>query len=230
MPSAHLRRVARTPAHRERAALLWYPFRQPDQPGGRHPMAQTDSETLSLIEGLLKEQRTFPPSEEFRRSAIIQDDAVYREAEEDFEGFWARLADEFIEWYRKPEKRLEWDSAALHLVRGRRAERRVQLPRQTRGGGPGRPCRLPRGRRAGLETPAISPTPTCWPRCAGSRTGCGSSESARAIASASTWGWCPSCRSRCSRARGSARPTSSSSAASRRTRSPSGFATPARGS
>ena len=71
-------------------------------------MAQTDSETLSLIEGLLKEQRTFPPTEEFRRSAIIQDDAVYREAEEDFEGFWARLADEFIEWYRKPEKRLEW--------------------------------------------------------------------------------------------------------------------------
>ena len=48
-------------------------------------MAQTDSETLSLIEGLLKEQRTFPPTEEFRRSAIIQDDAVYREAEEDFE-------------------------------------------------------------------------------------------------------------------------------------------------
>jgi hypothetical protein len=70
-------------------------------------MAQTDSETLSLIEGLLKEQRTFPPTEEFRRSAIIQDDAVYRAAEEDFEGFWARLADEFIEWYRKPEKRLD---------------------------------------------------------------------------------------------------------------------------
>ncbi len=67
-------------------------------------MSQTDAETLSLIEGLLKEQRTFPPPEEFRRTAIIQDDAVYREAEADFEGFWARLADEFIEWFRKPDE------------------------------------------------------------------------------------------------------------------------------
>jgi acetyl-CoA synthetase len=71
-------------------------------------MAQTDAETLSLIEGLLKEHRTFPPTEEFRRTAIVQDDAVYREAERDFEGFWVRLADEFIDWYRKPAKGLEW--------------------------------------------------------------------------------------------------------------------------
>ena len=72
-------------------------------------MAQTDAETLSLIEGLLKENRTFPATEEFRRTAIISDDSVYREADEDFEGFWARIADEFIEWFRPPTKRLEWD-------------------------------------------------------------------------------------------------------------------------
>ena len=40
--------------------------------------------------------------------------------------------------------------------------------------------------------------------------------------SRSTWAWSPSCRSRCSRARGSARRTRSSSAASRPTRSPAG--------
>jgi acetyl-CoA synthetase len=72
-------------------------------------MSQTQAETLSLIEGLLKENRTFPPPEEFRRSAIIRDDSVYREAEQDFEGFWTRLATEFIEWFREPTKGLEWD-------------------------------------------------------------------------------------------------------------------------
>ncbi len=72
-------------------------------------MSETEPETLALIEGLLKEHRTFPPSEEFRRAAVIRDDSVYREAEADFEGFWARLADEFLAWLRKPTKRLEWD-------------------------------------------------------------------------------------------------------------------------
>jgi acetyl-CoA synthetase len=69
-------------------------------------MAQTQPET---IEGLLSEQRTFPPTEEFRRTALIRDDAVYQEAEADFEGFWARLADEFVAWYEKPTKRLAWN-------------------------------------------------------------------------------------------------------------------------
>ncbi len=72
-------------------------------------MSQTDAETLSLIEGLLKENRTFPPPDEFRRTAIIQDDSVYREAEADYEAFWARVAEEFVEWFRPPTKRLEWD-------------------------------------------------------------------------------------------------------------------------
>ena len=71
-------------------------------------MSETEPETLALIEGLLKEHRTFPPSEEFRRAAIIQDDAVYREAEADFDGFWSRLAREFISWFVEPTKGLEW--------------------------------------------------------------------------------------------------------------------------
>ena len=51
------------------------------------------------------------------------------------------------------------------------------------------------------------------------RTRSRSSASARGRRSRSTWGWSPSCRSRCSPARGSARRTRSSSAASRPTRS-----------
>jgi acetyl-CoA synthetase len=63
----------------------------------------------AAIEALLEEQRTFPPPEEFRAQAIIADDAVYRRAEEDLEGFWAELAREFIGWFKEPTKALDWD-------------------------------------------------------------------------------------------------------------------------
>jgi acetyl-CoA synthetase len=62
----------------------------------------------AAIEALLDEQRTFPPPPEFRDGAIIRDEAVYREAEQDFEAFWSRLAREFIGWFKEPSKGLEW--------------------------------------------------------------------------------------------------------------------------
>ena len=61
------------------------------------------------IEAMLDEQRKFSPTAEFRRRATIQDDAVYREAAKDLEGFWARLAGEKLEWIRKWDKTLEWN-------------------------------------------------------------------------------------------------------------------------
>jgi len=61
------------------------------------------------IEAMLDEQRKFPPPAEFGRRATIQDDAVYREAAKDLEGFWARLAGEKLEWIRKWDKTLEWN-------------------------------------------------------------------------------------------------------------------------
>jgi acetyl-CoA synthetase len=63
----------------------------------------------AAIEALLEERRTFPPPEEFRAQAVISDEEVYRRAEEDFEGFWADLAREFIGWFKEPTKALEWD-------------------------------------------------------------------------------------------------------------------------
>ena len=63
----------------------------------------------AAIEALLDEQRTFPPSAEFRAQAVISDDSVYREAEEDFEAFWSGRAREFIAWFKEPTKGLEWD-------------------------------------------------------------------------------------------------------------------------
>ena len=63
----------------------------------------------NVIEGLLDEQRLFPPPETFRANAIIQDESVYQEAEADFEGFWTRLAHEFLDWYIPPNEQMNWD-------------------------------------------------------------------------------------------------------------------------
>ena len=53
------------------------------------------------IESILKEKRVFPPSEEFAVAARLKPadiDALYREAESDYEGYWGRLAREEIQW------------------------------------------------------------------------------------------------------------------------------------
>ena len=41
---------------------------------------------------LLREDRTFPPSEAFRAQALVRDEAIYEEAARDPEAFWAKFA------------------------------------------------------------------------------------------------------------------------------------------
>jgi acetyl-CoA synthetase len=65
--------------------------------------------TQAAIEALLDEQRTFPPPQEFTAGAVIQDDDVYKRADEDPEGFWRDLAGDFIGWLKEPTQGLEWD-------------------------------------------------------------------------------------------------------------------------
>jgi acetyl-CoA synthetase len=60
------------------------------------------------IAALLEENRVVEPSEEFRRDAVVQDEEVYREADQDMEGFWARQA-ERLRWSRPWDSVLEWD-------------------------------------------------------------------------------------------------------------------------
>ena len=86
---------------------------------------ETES-TQAAIEALLDEQRTFPPPEEFAADAVVKDESVYRRAEEDPEGFWRDLAGEFISWFKEPTQGAGVGSAALHVVRRRRAERRLR--------------------------------------------------------------------------------------------------------
>ena len=49
---------------------------------------------MAEIDNLLKEDRSFPPSDEWKAGAIISDPAVYERAAADPEAFWAAFARE----------------------------------------------------------------------------------------------------------------------------------------
>jgi acetyl-CoA synthetase len=59
------------------------------------------------FDDLLREDRVFPPSDQFRAHAVVRDESVYAEADRDSEGHWARLAGE-LEWSRPWQQVLEW--------------------------------------------------------------------------------------------------------------------------
>ncbi|MTV24350.1 acetate--CoA ligase [Nitriliruptoraceae bacterium ZYF776] len=59
------------------------------------------------IQGLLSEDRTFPPPEGFKRDARTTSAEVYDEARQDREGFWARQAAE-LDWAREWDTILDW--------------------------------------------------------------------------------------------------------------------------
>jgi acetyl-CoA synthetase len=61
------------------------------------------------IEALLKEDRSFAPTDEFRSKAIINDPAIYEKAAADPEAFWAGFARE-LEWIKPFSKVLEWNA------------------------------------------------------------------------------------------------------------------------
>ncbi len=64
--------------------------------------------TMSEIDNLLKEDRQFPPSAEFKASATISDPGVYERAARDPEAFWADFARE-LEWIRPWDTVLKWE-------------------------------------------------------------------------------------------------------------------------
>jgi acetyl-CoA synthetase len=68
-------------------------------------MAETTS-LESRLEELL-EQEKFPPPDDFREKALISDDSIYDDADEDFEGFWEKQA-EALDWEQKWDQVLDW--------------------------------------------------------------------------------------------------------------------------
>src|SRR5213596_2115096 len=66
-----------------------------------------DQKSIAEFSDLLREDRTFPPSAEFRAKAVARDESIYAEAERDPEAFWARFAGE-LEWSRRWDRVLDW--------------------------------------------------------------------------------------------------------------------------
>jgi acetyl-CoA synthetase len=61
------------------------------------------------IDVLLSEGRTFPPPEQFRQRALVADDSLYDQAEQDLDGFWLGHTREMVGWMQPPSIGLEWD-------------------------------------------------------------------------------------------------------------------------
>ncbi|MBV9951280.1 MAG: AMP-binding protein, partial [Acidimicrobiia bacterium] len=61
------------------------------------------------IEDYLTEDRTFPPSEAFKEQSLVAGTFLYDEADQDFEGFWARQAADLLDWDSDCQTILEWD-------------------------------------------------------------------------------------------------------------------------
>ena len=69
------------------------------------PIGKVQNEAINVF---LEENRNFPPSESFRKSAWVKDESVYEIAKQDPERFWARFAEELV-WIKKWSRVLEWN-------------------------------------------------------------------------------------------------------------------------
>src|ERR671923_105000 len=131
-------------------------------------------EVEKQLESMLDIEK-FPPPEDFRKDALVTDESVYEEAARDLEGFWARQAEELVDWIEKPTEILDesnvpfykWfadgklnlsyncidrhveagngDRVAYHW-RGEEGGPRLLVPRGEGKGGRGVPPRATRGR------------------------------------------------------------------------------------
>ena len=63
----------------------------------------------AAIEDYLVEDRTFPPSEAFKADTLVASPFLYDEADQDFEGFWARQAADLLDWDEDWHTILEWN-------------------------------------------------------------------------------------------------------------------------
>ncbi len=72
---------------------------------------------MSEIDNLLQEDRRFPPTEAWTKSANIVDPTVYERAARDPEAFWAEFARE-LEWIRPWDSVLKWDPPHARWVDG----------------------------------------------------------------------------------------------------------------
>ena len=59
---------------------------------------QPTSPGEATIEDYLLEERTFPPPDGFKEASLVAGTFLYDEANEDYQGFWARQAADLLDW------------------------------------------------------------------------------------------------------------------------------------
>ena len=67
------------------------------------------------IEDYYREDRTFPPPDDFVAHTLASDRSLYEEAAADPEAFWARQARELVTWFDDFGTVLEWADALRRL-------------------------------------------------------------------------------------------------------------------
>ena len=172
-------------------------------------------QTGQAIEALLDEQRLFEPPPAFRAAARVRDESIYAEADKDPAGWWKARALEELEWFEEPSEGLDYSNPpfAKWFVGGTSTLAYNCLDRHLRQGAGDKAAYIWEGEpgdSARLTYASSTTSRSLRERAQGAR------RAQAAIASRSTCGMVPERRSRCSRARASARRTPSSSAASRR--------------
>ena len=93
---------------------------------------------MSDIDVLLQENRKFPPSEEFRREALLSDPSIYEAAARNPEGYWAKQA-ESLHWFQKWNTVLDWDPPRAKWFVGGKinisyncVDRHIETPRRNK--------------------------------------------------------------------------------------------------
>src|SRR3954454_1590265 len=67
------------------------------------------SDSHNTIADLMLENRKFPPSAEFKRQALVTDTSMYDDADEDYQGFWARQSSDLLTWSSDWTTICEWE-------------------------------------------------------------------------------------------------------------------------
>ncbi len=65
--------------------------------------------TGAAIEDFLVEDRTFPPPSDFKERSLVAGTFLYDQANEDYEGFWAKQAAELVDWFEDWHTICEWN-------------------------------------------------------------------------------------------------------------------------
>ena len=69
----------------------------------------TDINNHDAIDALGWEHRTFPPSAEFKKDALVTSTYMYDDANADYQGFWANQAADLLDWSKEWDTICEWD-------------------------------------------------------------------------------------------------------------------------